>query len=133
MIDATYKYSDITGKIIGLAMEVHREMGNGFQEKIYQRALKYEFTQNSIPFEMECEMSIIYKGQLLGQRRVDFLVNGQIAVELKAVMELENVHLVQTLNYLELCNLEVGLLLNFGSQSLQVKRLLNKKKRKRLR
>ncbi len=128
MIDNTYKYSEITGKIIGLAMEVHKHLGNGFQEVIYQRAMEYEFAKNLIQFDREFEMAIIYKGEQLGTRRVDFLVNKIISVELKAVIQIEPVHLAQAINYLEAYNLEIGLLLNFGAQSLQVKRLLNRKK-----
>ena len=128
MIDHTYKYSEETGKIIGLAMEVHREMGNGFQEVIYQRALEIELARNFIQFKREFEMPVRYKGEQIGTRRVDFLINGQISVEIKAVIQLEPVHLAQAINYLEAYNLEIGLLLNFGAQSLQVKRLLNKKK-----
>jgi len=128
MIDNTYKYSEETGKIIGLAMEVHKHLGNGFQEVIYQRALEFEFAKNQMKFDREFEMPIIYKGENLGTRRVDFLINKIISVEIKAVIQLEPVHLAQAINYLEAYNLEIGLLLNFGAQSLQVKRLLNRKK-----
>lgn len=127
MINKTYKYSEETGKIIGLAMEVHREMGNGFQEVIYQRALEIEFARHFIPFQREFEMPVLYKGEDIGTRRVDFLIDKKISVEIKAVIKLESVHLAQAINYLEAYNLEVGLLINFGAESLQVKRLLNKK------
>ena len=128
MIDETYKYSEMTGQIIGLAMEVHKKLGNGFQEVIYQRALEFEFTRNQIKFDREFEMPIIYDGKNIGTRRVDFLINKIISVEIKAVIQIEPVHLAQAMNYLEAYNLEVGLLLNFGAQSLQIKRLLNRKK-----
>jgi GxxExxY protein len=128
MIDNTYKYSEITGKIIGLAMEVHGHLGNGFQEVMYQRAMEFELGKNLIQFDREFEMPVLYKGEEIGKRRVDFLVNKIISVELKAVVQLEPVHLAQAMNYLEAYNLEIGLLLNFGAQSLQVKRLLNRKK-----
>ncbi|MFZ7115798.1 MAG: GxxExxY protein [Bacteroidota bacterium] len=128
MIDETYKYSEMTGQIIGLAMEVHKHLGNGFQEVIYQRALEFEFAKNQIKFDREFKMPIIYKGEKIGARRVDFLINKIISVEIKAVIQLEPVHLAQAMNYLEAYNLEVGLLLNFGAQSLQIKRLLNRKK-----
>jgi GxxExxY protein len=127
-IDNTYKYSEITGKIIGLAMEVHGHLGNGFQEVMYQRAMEFELGKNLIQFDREFEMPVLYKGEEIGKRRVDFLVNKIISVELKAVVQLEPVHLAQAMNYLEAYNLEIGLLLNFGAQSLQVKRLLNRKK-----
>lgn len=127
MVDSSYKYSDITGKVIGLAMEVHREMGNGFQEVIYQRALAFELAKNFIIFSREFEMPVKYKGEQIGTRRVDFLIDKKVSVEIKAVIQLENVHLAQAINYLEAYNLEIGLLINFGAESLQVKRLLNRK------
>lgn len=123
----TYKYGDITHKIIGAAMEVHRHLGNGFQEVIYQRALEIELRLAGLDFVRELEMCIFYKEQQIGIRRVDFFVEGKIMVELKAIITLEDVHLAQGLNYLEAYNLEIGLLINFGSKSLQHKRLLNKK------
>ena len=127
MIDKKYKYSDETGKIIGLAMEVHKFLGNGFQEVIYQRALEIEFSINNIPFKREFEMPIIYKSEQIGTRRVDFLLYDKISVELKALIKLEPVHFAQAINYLEAYNLEIGLLLNFGAISLEIKRLINKK------
>jgi len=127
MIDAKYKYSELTSKIIGCAMKVHSALGNGFQEVIYQRALEIEFTDASLSFSREHEMPIFYKGQQIGTRRVDFLVEEKISVELKALTELENVHLAQAINYLEAYDLEVGLLINFGSKSLEFKRIGNKK------
>ncbi len=128
MIDETYKYSEMTGQIIGLAMEVHKHLGNGFQEVIYQRTLEFEFAKNQIKFDREFEMPILYRGENIGTRRVDFLIYKIISVEIKAVIQLEPVHLAQAMNYLEAYNLEVGLLLNFGAKSLQIKRLLNRKK-----
>lgn len=126
MIKENYKYSELTGNIIGCAMEVHNTLGNGFQEVIYQRALAIEFTNERIPFSREQDIPILYKGDHIGTRRVDFLVNDLVAVEIKALIELEDVHLAQAINYLEAYNLEVGLLINFGSKSLEFKRLLNK-------
>jgi GxxExxY protein len=122
-----YKYSDLTHKIIGCAMRVHSGLGNGFQEVIYQRALEIEFNEARISFSREHEMPIFYKNQHIGTRRVDFLVEGVISVELKAVINLEPVHLAQAINYLEAYDLEVGLLINFGAKSLDHKRLNNKK------
>lgn len=122
-----YKYSDETGKIIGCAMEVHRTLGNGFQEVIYQRAMALEMRAAGLEFEREFSMDIFYKGEYIGNRRVDFLVNNCISVELKAIIALEDVHLAQAMNYLEAYNLEVGLLINFGARSLEFKRLLNRK------
>ncbi|VBB43469.1 conserved hypothetical protein [uncultured Paludibacter sp.] len=116
----------ITHNIIGCAMEVHNTIGNGFQEVIYQRCLSIELAANSIEYQREVEMPIFYKGQDVGLRRADFLVMGEIMVELKAIIDLEDVHLAQAMNYLEAYNLPTGLLINFGSKSLQFKRLFNK-------
>jgi GxxExxY protein len=127
MIKTEYKYSELTSKIIGCAMEVHKLLGNGFQEVIYQRALEMEFQLNDIAYSREHDMPIFYKGKQIGIRRVDFLIEGTISVELKAVIQLEDVHLAQAINYLEAYNLEVGLLINFGARSLDFKRLQNKK------
>lgn len=127
MINEKYKYSALTGEIIGCAMEVHNTLGNGFQEVIYQRALEIEFKEHNMPFSREYEMPVNYKGIQIGTRRVDFLVKGCISVEIKAVIELQDVHLAQAINYLEAYNLEIGMLINFGSKSLDFKRLINKK------
>jgi len=122
-----YLHSDLTRKIIGCAMEVHRTLGNGFQEVIYQRALEIEMAQQGLAFSREHEMDIFYKGTKIGNRRVDFFVEAKVMVEIKAVKELEDVHLAQAINYLEAYGLEVGLLLNFGSRSLQFKRVMKPK------
>lgn len=127
MIKEEYKYSELTGKIIGCAMKIHAALGNGFQEVIYQRALEIEMTDSGIHFSREYEMPIYYKNQQIGTRRVDFLVEEVISVELKALTALEDVHLAQAINYLEAYDLEVGLLINFGTRSMQHKRLNNKK------
>jgi len=127
MIKPEYKYSELTGKIIGCAMEVHNALGNGFQEVIYQRALEYEMELQKIVFAREVEMPVFYKQKDIGSRRVDFLVEEKICVELKALVKLEDVHLAQAINYLEAFNLEVGLLINFGNTKLEFKRVQNKK------
>jgi GxxExxY protein len=127
MINEVYKYSDITEKIIGCAIEVHKLLGNGFQEVIYQRALSIEFELQGLSFEREKEMPVFYKEQQIGIRRVDFLVENVISVELKAITQLENVQLAQAINYLEAYDLEIGLLINFGTKSLEFKRIINKK------
>ena len=124
MINEQYLHSELTGKIIGCAMQVHRILGNGFQEVIYQRALEIEMKQQGLNFSREHEMEIFYKGIEIGTRRVDFFVEGKVMVELKAVTQLEDVHLAQAINYLEAYGLEVGLLLNFGNRSLQFKRVM---------
>lgn len=127
MINERYKYSELTGSIIGCAMEVHKRLGNGFQEVIYQRALAIELTEASIPYRRELEMPIFYKDHNIGSRRVDFYVDDCVSVELKAISQLEDVHLAQAINYLEAYDLEVGLLINFGARSLQYKRVVNRK------
>jgi len=127
MIKEQYKYSELTGKIIGCAMRVHSALGNGFQEVIYQRALEIEMADEGISFSREHEMPIYYKQQHIGTRRVDFLVEGVVSVELKAITKLEDVHLAQAINYLEAYDLEIGLLINFGSKSLEHKRIINRK------
>lgn len=110
-------------------MSVHASLGNGFQEVIYQRALKIEFEDRKIKFVREMNMPIFYKERMIGERRVDFFVEDKIMLELKAIIQLENVHLAQAKNYLEAYNMQVGLLINFGSISLQFKRLENHKYR----
>ena len=127
IIKPEYKYSALTGKIIGCAMEVHSILRSGYQEKIYQNALAYEFELQGLKYERELHMDIYYKKRLMGARRVDFLVEKIISVELKALIKTEPVHLAQAINYLEAYNLEVGLLINFGNMSLEFHRLANKK------
>ncbi len=129
MIDRRYLHSELTGGVIGCAMEVHSALGSGFQEVVYQRSLAAEMLDRGISFSREHEMPIFYKGLQVGTRRVDFLVEGVVAVELKALIKLEDIHLAQGINYLEAYDLDVGLLINFGGRSLEVKRLSNKKRR----
>ena len=130
MINPAYPDSHLTGKIIGCAMEVHKIIGNGFQEVIYQRALEIEMLSQNINFKREFVMDIYYKNNFLGRRRVDFFVEDKIMVEIKAVKELEDVHLAQAINYLEAYNMKTGLLINFGSTSLQFKRVMKPTKMK---
>ncbi len=132
MIKEQYPESELTGKIIGCAMEVHKILGNGFQEVIYQRALAIEMKKQSLEYSREHEMEIFYKGENIGSRRVDFFVEGKIMVELKAIILLEDVHLAQAINYLEAYNMEIGLLINFGSRSLQFKRVMKPGKKSEL-
>ncbi len=106
-------------------MKIHSVLGNGFQEVIYQRALAFELEEAGVAFAREFEMPIYYCGKFLGTRRVDFLVEERISVELKAVIALERVHLAQAKNYLEAYNLQTGLLVNFGAEKLQFHRLTN--------
>ena len=127
MIKSEYRHSELTSKVIGCAMAVHSALGNGFQEVIYQRALEIEMTEQRLSFAREQEMPIYYKGQQIGSRRVDFLVDNTVCVELKAIVRLEDIHLAQAINYLEAYDLEVGLLINFGARSLDFKRVTNRK------
>ena len=120
------KHDQITQKIIGCAMQVHSTLGNGFQEMIYQRALSIEMNCAGLHFEREKEMPIFYRNEIIGKRRVDFFVANCVMVEIKAVSQLEDVHKAQAINYLEAYHMEVGLLLNFGARSLEIKRLYNK-------
>jgi GxxExxY protein len=120
-------YHEITGEIIGCAMEVHRTLGPGFQEYVYQRALEIELNKKKIQNKREFDIKIFYKGEYIALRRVDFLVNDLITVEIKARTEIDDTHLAQAINYLEASSYPIGLLINFGSKSLQFKRLFNKK------
>jgi len=108
-------------------MQVHRTLGNGFQEVIYQRALSIEMQLAGLSFEREKEMDIYYRYEKIGTRRVDFFVDSSIMVELKALTKLEDVHLAQAMNYCEASNMEIGLLINFGAKSLEFKRVHNNK------
>lgn len=125
-IKVELQHKEITERIIGAAFDVHSFLGNGFQEVIYQRALAWEMNTRNLLFEREIEQDIYYKNlpQPIGRRRADFVVEEKVLVELKAVIQLEDVHLAQTLNYLKAYKLEVGLLINFGSKSLTFKRLV---------
>jgi GxxExxY protein len=120
-------HKEITEKIIGAAMQVHKTLGNGFQEVIYQRAMAIELTRSNIGFEREKEMPIFYRDEQIGTRRADFFIENKIMVELKAVIALEDAHLSQAMNYLEAYRMEIGLLINFGAKSLEFKRVHNNK------
>ena len=119
--------NEITHKIIGCAMQVHSTLGSGFQEVIYQRALAIEMRYAGLSFERELEMPIFYRDEQIGTRRVDFFVEECVMVELKATSKIEDVHKAQAINYLEACDIADGLLINFGSMSLEFKRLYNKR------
>ena len=126
------KYWDITQKIIECSMNVHNAIGCGFQESIYHNALNIEFTQQLIIYKDEIEIPIFYRSIQIGTRRVDFIVNDFVMVEIKACTELLVVHFAQAINYLEASQFEIGLLINFGSEKLQIKRLYNNKRTARL-
>ena len=122
-------HEDLTKRIIKCAMNVHNTLGNGFQEVIYQRALAIEMKEENLSFVREMEMPIFYHDIQIGTRRVDFFVEENIMLELKAVIHLEDVHLAQALNYLEAYKTKIGLLINFGEKSLNFKRVHNNKLR----
>lgn len=118
-----FKHKQLTGKIIGAAMNVHSELGNGFREIVYHRAMMHELTIQGLSFESEISMPLYYKNAKVGSRRIDLLVERKILVELKAVGELNDQHISQVLNYLKAYKLEVALLLNFGENSLTFRRI----------
>ena len=119
---------ELTYKIIGCAMKVHNTLGNGFQEVIYQRCLAIELDKTGISYQREKEMPIYYEGFEVGTRRADFIIEEKVMVEIKALVNLEDVHLAQALNYLTAYQIDKGLLINFGSNSLEVKRMFRKQK-----
>ena len=118
---------ELTYKVIGCAMKVHNTLGNGFQEVIYQRCLAIELAKAGLGFTREQEHTIFYQGINVGTRRADFVVEDRLSVELKAIINLEDVHLAQAKNYTVAYNFPLGLLINFGSQSLQYKLIFNPK------
>jgi GxxExxY protein len=115
----------LTYQINGCAMKVHNTLGNGFQEVIYQRCLAIELEQAKLNFGREVEQTVFYKGIQVGTRRADFIIENKIVVELKAIINLEDVHLAQAKNYVIAYNFPIGLLINFGAKSLQIKKLFN--------
>ena len=121
----SYPHSALTGQVIGCAMTVHSVLGPGFQEVVYQRALGREMEDVGVSYGREVEMPVFYKQQLVGNRRVDFLVGNAVAVEIKAVHALNDIHLAQAINYLEAFNIEIGLLINFGAKRLEFRRVMN--------
>jgi GxxExxY protein len=120
------KHKELTHQIIGLAMKIHSSIGRGFQEVIYQRCLEIEFNKEKIHYVREFAMPVMYENHQVGTRRVDFFVEDNVMVEIKAVSELTNVHLAQAKNYLEAYELDSGLLINFGAPSLEFKRLFGR-------
>ena len=116
---------ELTYRVNGCAMKVHNILGNGFQEVIYQRCLAIELGRAGLNFKREVEQKIYYDGIDVGTRRADFVVEDKIIVELKAVINLEDVHLAQAKNYVVAYDFEIGLLINFGATSLQFKKIFN--------
>ena len=120
-----YVASKITGDVIGSAMEVHRRLGPGFLESVYEEALAIELESKKIKFERQKSLPVFYRDKVIKKFVCDFLVDGVVIVELKAVKEIAEIDRLQVINYLKACGIEIGLLLNFGSQSLEYKRLIN--------
>ena len=120
------KLDGLTNKIIDLAIEVHRQLGPAFDEKIYSRALEYEFSKNDITFEKEKLTDVKYKNKRIGEHRIDFLIEDELILELKAAEGIADVHLVQLLSYLKAIDKRLGLVLNFGAGKLEIKRVANK-------
>lgn len=120
------KLDGLTNKIIDLAIEVHRQLGPAFDEKIYSRALEYEFSKNDITFEKEKLIDVKYKNKRIGEHRIDFLIEDELILELKAAEGIADVHLVQLLSYLKAIDKRLGLVLNFGAGKLEIKRVANK-------
>jgi len=123
-VKAGYPLSDVTARIIAAAKEVYRVLGPGFREVIYQRALVLELPAHGLEFGREVWVDVYYKGQKVGRKRVDFIID-EVMVEIKAKSDLEPVDFVQTLSYLKASGYKVGLLLNFGASKLEIKRLVN--------
>jgi GxxExxY protein len=119
------RFNNLTQTIIGCAMSVHRELGSGFPEIIYQRGLAVEMKQAKLAFQGEIHLPVFYKDTNIGSRRADFLVEGQVLVELKALGELADSNFSQVVNYLKAYRLEVALLINFGEPSLRYRRFLH--------
>jgi GxxExxY protein len=127
-VDSSYPLSALTGSIIAAAQEVHRVLGPGFEEVLYQRALAKELPAHGLEYSREVWIDVLYKGEKVGSKRIDFVIGdgtGEVLVEIKAKAGLENVDVIQAVSYLKASGRRVGLLLNFGSATLGIKRLVN--------
>ncbi len=122
---AEFLYKELTYAVIGAAMEVHKILGGGFLEAVYQKALAYELKLRNIPFEEQVSLQVYYKGQLVGEYFADFVIDGKIILEIKAVSTLNDAHTAQTIHYLTATGYKVGLLINFGSKSLEHRRFVS--------
>ena len=120
-----YQFEGLSKRIIGAAIQVHKELGSGFLENIYEEAVKVELSRNGLDFDSQKEIRIEYFGVEVGIHRLDLLVENEIIVELKAVKELADIHFAQLRSYLKATGLKVGLLLNFSKPTLEVKRIVN--------
>ena len=123
-INNKYLYSDLTDKVIKAALKVHKQLGPGFIEKLYQRALEIELTKYQLQVEREKLLKLTYEGINIGSDKVDFEIGGKVLVELKAVSELSDIHKAQMISYLKASGLRIGLLINFAQIKLQIKRII---------
>ena len=123
----SYVASGLTGDIIGAAMEVHRQLGTGFLESVYEGALAVEFELKGIKFQRQKELSVFYKGKNVKRFVCDFIAENKVIVELKAIKQIREIEKLQVINYLKASGFEIALLLNFGNKSLEWKRLINTK------
>ena len=124
-----YVASEITGDIIGAAMEVHRRLGPGFLESVYEEALAVELKINNIKFERQKELPVFYRDKVIKTFVCDFIIDKQIIVELKAIKQIGEIEKIQVISYLKASGIEIGLLINFGNVSLEYKRLINSRKK----
>ncbi len=122
----TNELNALSNKIIGIAIEVHKVLKSGFNEKIYQRALEEEFIKHNIKFEREKIIRVEYKNKFIGEQRIDFLIENELILELKSIERIGNIHIVQILSYLKALDKRLGLILNFGESKLGIKRVANK-------
>ncbi|OGM21693.1 hypothetical protein A2714_05335 [Candidatus Woesebacteria bacterium RIFCSPHIGHO2_01_FULL_38_9] len=120
----TYLYSELTDRIIGFAIKVHKELGSAYEEKVYQRALYLEFQKNKLRFEREKEIDIKYGSVTIGKKKLDFVIENKVVLELKKADEINDVHIAQVVSYLKTMKLNLGLILNFGMSKLQIKRVI---------
>ena len=122
---AGHQFETLSNKIIGAAIAVHKELGPGFLENIYEESLIIEFSEQGYSHESQKEIKIKYHDSVVGTHRLDLLVEGKIIVELKAVKDLTDIHFAQLRSYLKATGLKVGLLINFAKPTLEVKRVVN--------
>lgn len=125
-----YLYKELTQKIIKIAINIHKELGPGFVEKIYQRAMYLDLQRSPLGFEREKKIKIVYHGVDLGYEKVDFIIENKVIVELKAVSEIQEIHRAKVISYLKASKCEVGLILNFATPKLTIKRVVYDKARR---
>jgi GxxExxY protein len=122
--DWEFPLGDLTERIIGAAIHVHRHLGPGFLEKIYENALKVEFLKRGIIFHQQASIRIVYNGELIGMHRLDLLVENKVVVEIKSVKSIDDIHLATVFSYLKATNLDVGLILNYCAPTLKIRRVV---------